>query len=39
LKAAKFSDFYDDSGEVITEKVQEALDDYIPQEEEVPADE
>ncbi len=39
LKAAKFSDFYDDNGEVITEKVQEALDDYIPQEEEVPADE
>ena len=32
LKAAKFSDFYDDSGEVIIEKVQEALDDYIPQE-------
>ena len=39
LKAAKFSDFYDDNGEVITEKVQEALDDYIPKEETAPADE
>ena len=32
LKAAKFSDFYDDNGAVIPEKIIEALDDYIPQE-------
>ena len=32
LKVAKFSDFYNDNGEVIHEKVQEVLDDYIPQE-------